>query len=37
MIIIMKHLTMYADDAPSLIVALFKKIHKEMLLTNQNP
>ncbi len=33
MIIIMKHLTSYADDAPFLIIALFKKIHKLNLLS----
>lgn len=37
MIIVMKHLTSYADDAPFLIIALFKKIHREISLTNQNP
>lgn len=37
MIIIMKHLTSYADDAPFLIIALFKKIHREISLTHQNP
>lgn len=37
MIIIMRHLTNYADDAPYLIIALFKKIHREISLINQNP
>jgi hypothetical protein len=45
MIIIMKHLTSYADDAPFLIIALFKKnssrnifdspkIHKQLELNS---
>lgn len=30
MVVVMKHLTSYADEAPFLIVALFKKINREL-------
>jgi hypothetical protein len=31
----MKHLALYADEAPCLIVVLFKKIHRELFLSNK--